>query len=277
MSYMSRRARQNLSTSFFHVIVQGINKEAIFKEDSYKKKYLKLIAERMQEYDLDILAYVIMNNHAHLLIHIEKIKKLSEFMKKVNEEFANYYNYKENRVGYVFRGRFLSESIYNQTYLLRCISYIHNNPVKAHMVGNCKEYKFSSYNNYLEKTGFVNDKVLELVFGTKQLDADKFEQIHNGISYYFSEYENRVDDNMKEIIAELQQRYNKDWQEMIKKIVIIQEIAVEIKERINISNYRLAKYLKISRYRLEQILSKKNFLQNRPVPNCKKVDISKNE
>ena len=89
---MSRRARQNLSTSFFHVIVQGINKEAIFKEDSYKKKYLKLIAERMQEYDLDILAYVIMNNHAHLLIHIEKIKKLSEFMKKVNEEFANYYN-----------------------------------------------------------------------------------------------------------------------------------------------------------------------------------------
>ena len=145
------------------------------------------------------------------------------------------------------------------------------------MVGNCKEYKFSSYNKYLEKTGFVNDKVLELVFGTKQLDADKFEQIHNGISYYFSEYENRVDDNMKEIIAELQQRYNKDWQEMIKKIVIIQEIAVEIKERINISNYRLAKYLKISRYRLEQILSKKNFLQNRPVPNCKKVDISKNE
>lgn len=112
--YMSRRARQNLRTSFFHVIVQGINKESIFKKDQYKEKYLKLIEDKMQEYDLDILAYAIMNTHAHLLIHIEKIKMLSEFMKKINEEFANYYNYKENRVGYVFRDRFLSEPIYTK-------------------------------------------------------------------------------------------------------------------------------------------------------------------
>ena len=111
---MSRRARQNLRTSFFHVIVQGINKESIFKKDQYKEKYLKLIEDKMQEYDLDILAYAIMNTHAHLLIHIEKIKMLSEFMKKINEEFANYYNYKENRVGYVFRDRFLSEPIYTK-------------------------------------------------------------------------------------------------------------------------------------------------------------------
>lgn len=159
-------------------------------------------------------------------------------------------------------------------YLLRCISYIHNNPVKAHIVSNCGDYKFSSYNDYLEKTGFVNDEVLKLVFGTKILDVEEFKQIHNSATYYFSEYENRIDENMKEIIEELQERYNKDWQEMIKKIMIIQEIAVEIKERINISNYRLAKYLKISRYRLEQILKKKNFLQNRPVPDCKRVDIN---
>ena len=98
---MPRRARKTLSTSFFHVIVQGVNREYIFEKDTYKRKYLNLLKEAKKEYEIEIISYVIMSNHVHILIYTEQIAELSNFMKKVNEDYARYYNYIENRVGYL--------------------------------------------------------------------------------------------------------------------------------------------------------------------------------
>ena len=145
---MPRRARKNLCTSFFHVIVQGVNKEFIFYKDKYKKNYLNILKEAKEKYNLDIVAYAIMYNHAHLLIHTENINILSNFMKKVNEDYGRYYNYIEERKGHVFRDRYLSEEITSQRYLLNCLVYIHNNPIKSDVVNRCEEYKYSSYNFY---------------------------------------------------------------------------------------------------------------------------------
>lgn len=252
--FMSRKARKNLSTSFFHVIVQGINKEYIFEKVKYKNKYLQLLKDTRKVYDIKIIAYVIMNNHVHILIYTENVEDLSKFMKEVNGSFARYYNYEENRVGYVFRDRFLSEPILNRRYLIRCIPYIHNNPVKAGLVKHCEDYLFSSYNDYINKSGFVNEKIYELVFEQKLFSMENYQNIHKDKVYYFMEYENRVEENMNEIIEELQDRYKVNWKNLIKEIRILEKIIPEIKERITISNTKLAKYLKISRYKLEHIL-----------------------
>ena len=252
---MPRRARKDLSASFFHVIVQGLNKEFIFIEDEYKRKYLKLLESEKENYELKIIAYTIMNNHTHIIIYSKKNDELSKFMKRVNESYARFYNYKKNRVGYVFRDRFLSEPINNQNYLLHCISYIHNNPVKAGLVNSCENYKFSSYNDYINKSGFINGEIIKLVFGNEKLDYNYYKDIHSK-KYYLLEYEQKVDENIKEIINEFQQRYVMDWKQILKEIKILEKIIPEIKERITISDNRLAKYMKISRYRLRQILIK---------------------
>ena len=42
---MSRLARRNLCTSFFHVIVQGVNREFIFEKYKYREKYFHLLEE----------------------------------------------------------------------------------------------------------------------------------------------------------------------------------------------------------------------------------------
>lgn len=252
---MPRRARKDLSASFFHVIAQGLNKEFIFTDDEYKRKYLKLLECEKVNYELEIIAYAIMNNHVHMIIYSEKNNELSKFMKKVNELYARFYNYKKNRVGYVFRDRFLSEPITNESYLLRCISYIHNNPVKAGLVDCCENYKFSSYNDYINKSGFINDDIIKLVFCSKKLDYDYYKDMHNK-NYYLLEYEQKVDENIKEIITEFQDRYMMEWKQILKQIEILEEIAPEIKDRMIISDNQLAKYLRVSRYRLKQILTK---------------------
>lgn len=251
---MSRRARGMNYTSFFHVIVQGINKEFIFENKQCKNKFFQLMKTEKENYSVDIIAYAIMSNHVHLLIYVEDIKELSNFMKKINEDFARYYNHIKNRVGYVYRDRFLSEPITNQKYLLHCISYIHNNPVKANIVKRCKDYKFSSYNDYIYKTNFVNEKIIELVFGTKTLILNDYKSLHVSNKYYFAEYESKLKENMHEIICEIEKRYSNKWSELIKYNYVLEKIGPEIKERIRISNYELARYLKIHRHKLERIL-----------------------
>ncbi len=149
-------------------MVQGLNKEYIFNENYYKDKYINLIREYMKKYNIIVLSYCIMDNHAHLLIYTEQINQLSMFMQNINSKFALYYNKDLTRVGYVFRGRYNSQYINNKEYLLNCLNYIHMNPVNANITKKPEEYKYSTYNDYLTKTGIVNDIVLNKVFDREE-------------------------------------------------------------------------------------------------------------
>lgn len=149
---------------FLHIMVQGLNKEYIFNEECEIKKYLNLLRKNVEKLSINIVSYCIMNNHAHILLYSKKIEDVSKFMRKVNTSYAIYYNEKHNRCGYLFRNRYKSEEIFTQSHLISCINYIHNNPVKANMCILKGDYKYSSYNDYINKTGFINDKLIKECF-----------------------------------------------------------------------------------------------------------------
>lgn len=180
---MPRKSRELIGSVFMHSMVQGINKEYIFQKEMQKNKYIRLIKKYSEKYKVLIIAYCIMDNHAHLLTYSENIKNVSLFMKEVNTEYAIYYNKSKNRVGYVFRNRFNSKPIYSQEYLLKCIKYVHMNPVKAGISKKEEDYKFSSYKDYLNKNGIINSKLLEIVFNQnreylKIIDSIKYEPLN---------------------------------------------------------------------------------------------------
>lgn len=160
-------------------MVQGLNKEYIFNEDCYKEKYINLIKKYIKKYDVLLLSYCIMDNHAHMLVYTEQINQLSMFMQNINSKFALYYNKNIARVGYVFRGRYNSQYINNKKYLLNCLNYIHMNPVNANIVEKPEKYKYSTYNDYLNKTGIVSDEVLDKVFNKEKNYLDIFLNISN--------------------------------------------------------------------------------------------------
>ena len=154
---MPRIPRNFYTNSLFHVITQGIHKEFIFQSNYHKAKYLQILLKKLSNFsDVQLLAYCIMGNHAHHLIYSSNTASISALMKSVNISYARWYNIQTNRVGYVFRDRFLSEPILNAQHLFACLSYIHNNPVKAGIVTHPQNYAFSSYQQYLYKTGIVN-------------------------------------------------------------------------------------------------------------------------
>ena len=191
MITIPRIARSNLNSSFFHVIIQGHKKEYIFQKKKYIKKYIEIIKKYLGKYQIQIIAFCIMNNHAHFLIKAEKIEELSKFMHQINFCYATYYNYmEEGRVGHVYRDRFLSEQITTKRYLIQCIKYIHFNPVKAKMVDECKDYRFSSYNYFCQS--LIQNKFIE------ELSKDDYENICKNIDYNITFLD--VDTDIKEKI-----------------------------------------------------------------------------
>lgn len=158
-------------------MVQGINREDIFKTKEDKIKYLELLEKYYLEFKINIIAYCIMDNHVHLLMHTKTTQDISNFMKQVNSIYAMDYNRKKNRVGYVYRNRFKSVPIMTREQMHKCIKYIHMNPVKAGIVNEEAKYQYSSYNDYLNQTGFIDDKILEFVFSSSKNYIEKFQKV----------------------------------------------------------------------------------------------------
>ena len=248
---MPRIPRSSLETSFFHIIVQGLNKEKIFNKEIYMKKYLQLINDNKKEYDIKVISYCIMNNHAHLLIYTDKTENMSNFMQKINSTYGNYYNFMENRVGYVFRNRFVSEPIYSEEYLLNCISYIHNNPVKAGIVEKCNEYRYSTYNDYIQNN--IEEDILKLVFGSSKNYLEQINYVHKN-EYKFKDY---VKDNMEDfdkILREFENKNNKSIEEIKKDKKLLKKCLMEIRERSGLSYNKIRIKLNIGKHKMYTIL-----------------------
>jgi putative transposase len=86
-----------------------------------------------------------MPNHIHLVGEPIIPEKLSKLMQCLQRSYTAYYNKKYDKVGHLWQGRFKSKLIVKDRYLIDCIAYVEQNPVRASLVRNLKEYEFSSY------------------------------------------------------------------------------------------------------------------------------------
>lgn len=245
---MPRNPRNSYQTSFFHIIVQGIKKEYIFNETKFLNSYRNLLITYESKFDIKLLSYCIMNNHAHILIYTDRIEEMSKYMKCINTIFATYYNTENERVGYVFRDRYKSEPIYSQEYLINCIAYIHNNPVKAGMVRQPNEYKYSSYNDYIYQSGIITSEKLLLIFKREKIDINEFIRIHSKNKYNYEDY----DKDTEEIIKEFLRENNKTLEEVkdSKKLTI--NLILELR-RNKKSKTEIGELFGVSRWKITQI------------------------
>ena len=253
---MPRIARKDLNTPFLHVMVQGVNKEYIFYKQEYIEKYIKIIKENYDNYNFTILAYCIMNNHAHFLVYTEDIIEFGNFMHRINLLYANMYNKKEKRCGVLFRNRYRTQPIYNLKYLVNCIKYIHNNPVKAKIVSRCEEYPYSSYKDYMNHTGVAKSKIVKEIFGEKCNYSELFKEA----------FERRfmdVEDNaeiQKEYISEGIREFNKNNANELIEIFInretLKELILFLKEECEFKYIEIRNFFGISRGTMEKLKPK---------------------
>jgi REP element-mobilizing transposase RayT len=146
---MPRTARIAPNEYVYHILTRGNNRQDVFKDKKDYKKYIEILQRYKEKYKFKLYHYVLMMNHVHLVLETtEKGGKLSEIMKGINLSYAQYYKNRYIHVGHFWQDRYKSIIISKDDYLLACGSYVELNPIRAKIVEDPKEYKWSSYNTY---------------------------------------------------------------------------------------------------------------------------------
>ena len=142
---MPRKPRFFLPNVPIHLIVRGNNRKVVFGDDPDRQAYLGWLKEATLKHDCQLHAYVLMDNHIHLLLSASDTNSLSRLPQYVGRKYVPYFNHKYGRTGTLWEGRFKASLIDSDQYLLTCMRYIELNPVRAQMVKHPREYRWSSH------------------------------------------------------------------------------------------------------------------------------------
>ncbi len=150
---MTRSARRQSESNIYHVVARGVSRCIIFEDDADRRCFLDDLEKLARAASARVLAWCLMSNHYHILIELA-LPELSQMMKALNSSYAGFFNTKYDRVGHLFQGRFKSEPVDSDEYLLTVVRYIHQNPERAE-ISPTETYAWSSYKDYLGATGFT--------------------------------------------------------------------------------------------------------------------------
>jgi putative transposase len=146
---MARLPRLNLPNIPQHIVQRGNNRQAIFFHEDDYCFYLEYLREALAKKGCKLYAFVLMTNHVHLLVLGETSAGISGLMQSVGRRYVRYVNATYGRSGTLFEGRFKSSLVDSECYLLTCMRYIELNPLRAGMVGDPGDYRWSSYQQHI--------------------------------------------------------------------------------------------------------------------------------
>ena len=135
---MPRQARLDIPGALHHIMIRGINKSAIFKDDQDKTLFLERLGQHVIGGKCAVYAWAVMDNHVHLLFKSGQ-RGISSVMRKLLTWYAQYFNRRHGRSGHLFENRYKSILCDEDNYLLALVRYIHLNPVRAAIVTTLKE------------------------------------------------------------------------------------------------------------------------------------------
>jgi len=144
---MARPWRIEFEGALYHVLSRGNEQRDIFWEREDRESFLNCLGEMSARFETDIFAYVLMDNHYHILFRTNRAN-LSKSMQWLGATYTRRFNNKHLRSGHLFQGRFKNIIVQNDAYLMQLSCYIHRNPLRAGMVKRLADYAWSSYPAY---------------------------------------------------------------------------------------------------------------------------------
>lgn len=142
---MARPLRMLLPGVAVHVVQRGVNRVPCFRAEADYLIYLSHLRELSKRHDCDVHAYCLMTNHVHLLLTPATASGCTELMRDIGRRYVPYFNWRHERTGTLWEGRFRSCITESARYVLACYRYIELNPVRAGMVNHPAGYLWSSY------------------------------------------------------------------------------------------------------------------------------------
>ncbi|MCW5558147.1 MAG: transposase [Verrucomicrobiae bacterium] len=135
---MARPLRVNLPESWYYVMSRGNGGENLYRSDTDRRHFLGLVSELPERFSTEVHAFVLMDNHYHLLVRCAE-PNLSEAVRWLQVSYAGRFNWVHRRRGPVFQGRFKSVLLLEDRDLDEVGRYLHLNRVRISGLGLSKQ------------------------------------------------------------------------------------------------------------------------------------------
>ena len=161
MPYARRDTVQWLPGHFYHIYNRGAHRLTIFREQENYHFVLGKMKKYMMQFDISVIAYVLLPNHYHLLLRQNSETPAGVLPQRIFNSYTKAFNRSYGHNGTLFEGRFKAVPVTEENYLLHLCRYIHANPVFHGVVGQVEEWPYS---NYPEWVGLRNGRIVDLAF-----------------------------------------------------------------------------------------------------------------
>jgi putative transposase len=178
---MPRSARIDLPDLLQHVIVRGVDRCDIFRDDADRRRFLKGFSRLLVQTGTECIVWSLMTNHFHLLVRPRKTR-LASFMRRLLTGYAISFNLCHKRSGHLFQNRYKSLVCEEDAYLLELVRYIHLNPLLVGLVediATLDRYAWSGHSVIMGKDvleGQVVEEVLSLFSKGKREAKKRYRQ-----------------------------------------------------------------------------------------------------
>lgn len=143
---MPRRPRRADSAHSYHVMNRSCRKLPLFITPRDYLGFTRVLSEAIARHAVDMLAFCIMPNHWHLVLHPHDDRSLSRFMHWITTTHARRWHLARETGGFgpVYKGRFLSVPLDSTDDVVRVCRYVERNPLKAGLVDEAQSWPWSS-------------------------------------------------------------------------------------------------------------------------------------
>lgn len=142
---MPRHPRILVAGQPHHLIIRGVDRRAMFAGEEDFERFRRLMQRACRVYAVRVRAYVLMTNHVHLLVDFDSAEGAIATMERVGSVYARYFNRRYRRSGPLWERRYRSHPVATEMHLFTLHRYIERNPVRAHMVREAVDYRWSSF------------------------------------------------------------------------------------------------------------------------------------
>ena len=157
---MARKPRALIEGGIYHVTSRGNERQAIFRDDRDRNRFLERLAESAATHQVKVYLYCLMPNHVHLLVETP-LGNLDRFMGSLLTGYTVYFNRRHGRTGHLMQGRYGAQVVEGSEYLLKLSRYVHLNPVQVAAIREkplserlqcLRTYPWSSFREYAGRT-----------------------------------------------------------------------------------------------------------------------------
>jgi putative transposase len=138
---------------WYMITSSTVQKNKILQSNTHKQYFSNLLKELSRDFEMTLMAWVILDDHYHILIKVVEGTKLPKFVQQLHGRSSHHFNELDRLRGRQVWQNYWDTCIRAEIDFWKRFNYIHQNPVKHGYVKTMKDWEFSSYRYYLQEKG----------------------------------------------------------------------------------------------------------------------------